>query len=193
MTGHRHERMHDGFMGRVVVITGPPGSGKSTVSEELALLLSPSALVQGDEFFGFLRAGAVDPWLEGAAEQNRAVIEAAAACVGRLARRYEVVYEGVVGPWYLPAFAESAGLTSLHYVLLLPPLAVCLDRVRTRTSHGFKDPAAAEHLWDDFQASLEGLGQHVVDGVAGPTDLASTIADRLDDGSLLYSSRSTNG
>jgi energy-coupling factor transporter ATP-binding protein EcfA2 len=89
--------MHDdGFMGRVIVITGPPGSGKSTVSEELALLLSPSALVQGDEFFGFLRAGAMDPWLEGAAEQNQAVIEGAAACVGRLPRRYE----GVVGPCF---------------------------------------------------------------------------------------------
>jgi len=186
--------MHeDGFMGRVIVITGPPGSGKSTVSEELALLLSPSALVQGDVFFGFLRAGAVDPWLEGAAEQNQAVIEAAAASVGRLARHYEVVYEGVVGPWYLPAFAESAGLPSLYYALLMPPLAVCLDRVRTRTSHGFTDPAAAEHMWDDFHASLAGLDKHVIDGVAGPTDLASMIAQRVDDGSLLYSRDSTDG
>ena len=87
----------------------------------------------------------------------------------------------------------SAGLTSPHYVLLLPPLAVCLDRVGTRTSHGFQDPAAAERMWDDFQASLVGLDQHVIDGVAGPTDLASTIAQRVDEGSLLYASDSTNG
>jgi cytidylate kinase len=62
----------DDLMCQAIVVTGPPGAGKSTVSEHLALLLSPSALVAGDLFFGFLRNGAVDPWLEGAAEQNDA-------------------------------------------------------------------------------------------------------------------------
>ena len=181
------------LMGRVIVVTGPPGAGKSTVSEGLALRLSPSALVQGDQFFGFLRAGAIDPWLEEAARQNEDVIEAGAASVGRLARRFEVVYDGVVGPWLLPAFVGGTGLQSVDYVILLPPLAVCLDRVKTRMSHGFNDPAATEHMWNDFQRSVVGFERHVIDGTADPAELAYTIAQRLNDGTLHYSNALADG
>lgn len=81
----------------MIVVTGPPGAGKSAVAEQLADLLDPSALVAGDDFFGFIRNGAVRPWLEEAHAQNAAVVEAAAAAAGRLAGHCDVVYDGVQG------------------------------------------------------------------------------------------------
>jgi cytidylate kinase len=132
-------------VGEVVVVTGPPGAGKSTVAERLAGLFDPSALVSGDDFFAFLRNGAVAPWLEAAHDQNTAVVAAAAAATGRLAARCHVVYDGVLGPWFLEPFVGSAGLGHLHYVVLLPPLRVCLERVQARRGHAFTDdePPAA--------------------------------------------------
>ena len=49
-------------MADLLVVTGPPGAGKSTVSQLLAADFDPGALVAGDQFFGFLRAGFIDPW-----------------------------------------------------------------------------------------------------------------------------------
>ncbi|MHB8296673.1 MAG: hypothetical protein ACYDH5_19090 [Acidimicrobiales bacterium] len=34
---------------------------------------------------------------------------------------YTVVYDGVIGPWFLETFAKASGLASLHYLILLPP------------------------------------------------------------------------
>jgi cytidylate kinase len=85
---------------RLIVITGPPGTGKSTVAALVADHFTPSALVAGDDFFGFLRTGGVAPWLCEAHDQNTAVIEAAAAASGRLARHCDVIYDGVIGPWF---------------------------------------------------------------------------------------------
>ena len=99
-------------MGDVIVVTGPPGAGKSTVAEQLADLLHPSALVTGDDFFGFLRNGAISPWRAEAHEQNIAVTEAAAAASGRMAGHCDVVYDGVVGPWFIEIFSAAAGLTA---------------------------------------------------------------------------------
>src|SRR3954452_3596737 len=87
-------------VGDVTVVTGPPGAGKSTVAERLAELSDPSAVVAGDQIFAFLRNGVVPPWLDAAHDQNVTVIEAAAA-TGRLAARFDAVYDGVVGPWFL--------------------------------------------------------------------------------------------
>jgi cytidylate kinase len=168
-------------VGEVVVVTGPPGAGKSAVAERLVELFDPSALVAGDDFFAFLRNGAVAPWLEAAHDQNAAVIAAAAAATGRLAARFDVVYDGVLGPWFLAPFLASAGLGHLHYVVLLPPLGVCLERVRSRRGHGFTDLAAAEQLWGAFHRS--GLDpRHVVSDPDGaPAAIAEVIARRVGD------------
>jgi uridine kinase len=47
----------------LIVLTGPPGAGKSTVARVLAARFAASALVPGDDFFAFLVRGAVLPWL----------------------------------------------------------------------------------------------------------------------------------
>ncbi|WP_051433509.1 AAA family ATPase [Promicromonospora kroppenstedtii] len=142
----------------LLVVTGPPGSGKSTVSEALADLWEPSVLVEGDAFFRFLRRGMIPPWLPESHTQNDTTVRAAAAAAGGFAAGgMAVVYDGVIGPWFLPAFARLSGVEALDYVVLLPPVETCLKRVETRTGHGFTDLDAARHMHEDFvRATLPG-------------------------------------
>ena len=135
----------------LLVVTGPPGSGKSTVSEALADLWEPSVLVEGDAFFRFLRRGMIPPWLPESHAQNDTTVRAAAAAAGGFAAGgMAVVYDGVIGPWFLPAFARLSGVEALDYVVLLPPVETCLKRVETRSGHGFTDLDAARHMHEDF-------------------------------------------
>jgi cytidylate kinase len=173
-------------VGDVTVVTGPPGAGKSTVAEHLVRRSSPSALVAGDDFFGFLRSGAVAPWLEAAHEQNTVVTEAAAAATGRLSARFDVVYDGVLGPWFLTPFMSAAGLSHLHYVVLLPPLSACLERVRTREGHGFTDREATQGMWNAFDRSTVDRRHVLSDHDIAPAAMADLIAQRVDDGSLRH-------
>jgi len=172
-------------VGELIVVTGPPGAGKSTVARTLSAGFARSVLVTGDSFFAFLEQGAVAPWLSGSEAQNDVVVEAAARAAGRFAQGdYTVVYDGVIGPWYLRRFRETARAPSLHYVLLLPHEATCLHRVATRTGHGFTDLAAAEHMHRQFRAA-EIDGRHVL---APPPDdpeqTAALIRHRLAEGRL---------
>jgi cytidylate kinase len=160
------------------VVTGPPGAGKSTVAAHLVEGFDRSALVLGDSFFGFLRAGALEPWLPRAEEQNTAVVEGAAAAAGRLARYCDVVYDGVIGPWFLPNFIEHAQVDHLQYAVLLPPLDVCLERVRLRQGHGFTDLRAAQHMWQDFDRADIAPRYLFQDPVADVPELARRIRDR---------------
>jgi hypothetical protein len=136
--------------------------------------LEPSVLVEGDAFFGFLARGAIEPWLPGSAEQNETVTQAAAAATGRFAAAgYETVYDGVVGPWFLPTFAAATGLDRLDYVVLLPTVERCLERALTRKGHGFTDEAATRKMHAEFAAADIDRRHLLVD----PPDRAEEIAD----------------
>ena len=64
--------------GRIIIITGSPGTGKSTISSILAKEsnMSKSVNMQTDDFYHYLSKGAIPPYLPESNEQNLIVIEA---------------------------------------------------------------------------------------------------------------------
>jgi cytidylate kinase len=172
-------------MAFLVVVTGPPGAGKSTVARVLADKFERSVLVAGDAFFAFLARGAIAPWLPAAHGQNEIVIRAAAAAAGRyVAGGYITVYDGVLGPWFLADFAAEATLDHLHYVILLPSEERCVERVANRSDHGFTDEDSTRHMHRQF-ARAEIDKRHVLADLAGPAEeTAGEILKRVLDGVL---------
>jgi cytidylate kinase len=174
-------------MGELVVVTGPPGAGKSSVSEQLANRFTPSALVAGDAFFAMMKQGYILPWLPPARRQNSVIIEAAGAAAGKLTELCLVVYDGVLGPWFLPTFLGATGLSQVHYVILLPPLEVCLKRVRSRVGHGFADLSVTRDMYRQFQDAAIHTRHVITEPDHHTAQLAKLITQGLDEGQFRYS------
>jgi len=174
-------------MALLVVVTGPPGAGKSTVAGVLAGRFGHSVLVPGDAFFAFVARGAVEPWLPAAHDQNEVVTRAAAAAAGRYAAGgYTTVYDGFVGPWFLADFAAAAGVDCLHYAVLLPTAQRCAQRVASRSGHGFTDQAATRQMHRQFAQA--GISQrHLLTEPPGePAETADEILSRIRSGMTRY-------
>lgn len=108
--------------GRIVVITGAPGTGKSTTSAIIAKEsdMEKSVHMHTDDFYHYLSKGAIAPHLPESKEQNLIVIEAFLEAAKRYARGgYEVVVDGIIGPWFLEPWRNIAQEGyEVHYLIL---------------------------------------------------------------------------
>ena len=176
-------------MDSLLIVTGLPGAGKSTVAKLLADSTARSALVVGDAVFGFLASGAIEPWLTASHEQNTVVTKAAGRATGEfVAGGYSVVYDGVIGPWFLDTFLTTAGLSEANYAVLLPTVGVCQRRVAERTGHGFADLAAAASMHQQF-ANEDLASRHLIPEHNTPTKTVASIQAAATSGQLRHSLR----
>jgi cytidylate kinase len=170
----------------LLIITGPPGAGKSTVARLVADHFEPCALVQGDVFFGFVGRGYIEPWLPEAHGQNTVVTEATARATSAFARGgFTTVFDGMVGPWFLPTFLATAELDAVHYSVLIPSVATCVARVQSRTSHGFRDENVTRQMHAAFAEG--GLDpRYVINAEADAPTVAEEVLHRFEAGGLEY-------
>jgi hypothetical protein len=94
--------------GTLLLLTGSPGCGKTTVAPLVADRHEPSACLDLDWFFATLQRGAIEPWRPESHTQNRVVLHAAAEAVAAFAAGgYFTVGEGILYPFMLDLFAAA--------------------------------------------------------------------------------------
>ncbi len=145
-------------MNQVVILSGPPGAGKSSVADALCERFDRMIHVEVDELRHWVKAGYRHPWAgdRQAAEQlELAVRNASAIARESVAMRYAVVITDVVRPddaaRYRAALAGAG--TAVHLVTLLPSLEVALARDAVR-EHAIAERVRAVHaeLVDDIRS-----------------------------------------
>jgi predicted kinase len=177
----------------LLLLTGSPGCGKTTVAPFVADRHDPSVCLDLDWFFAKLRRGAIEPWRSQAHTQNRVVLAAAAdAAAAFAAGGYFTVAEGIVYPTMVDLFAAACAPygVMVHYAVLRAAVGVVQQRVHERRSEpihvaALADAAVVDDLWSQFER--HGVEErHRVDSDAhAPEGVAAEIDRRLAAGLLL--------
>jgi len=98
---------------------------------------------------------------------------------------FTTIFDGMVGPWFLPTFLEHAGVESVHYAVLLPSVETCIARVLARTDHGFREEAVTREMHASF-ADGRIDPRSLIDAEPDPGSVAEEVLRRFGAGELAY-------
>jgi predicted kinase len=172
----------------VLLITGAPGSGKTTVARILAAEFERSVHLESDLFFEFIASGFVEPWKRESREQNEVVMRIVGETAASYAAAgYFTIVDGILIPgWHFETVRDclhDSGM-SVSFAVLRPSLATAIQRADARVPRKLSDEAIIEQLWNSF-SGLGNLERHVInnDG-ATPEQTAAILVEDLRQGKL---------
>ncbi len=185
-------------MNQIILISGPPGAGKTAVGEALCERFDRMLLVEVDDLRHMVRAGYRHPWV--ADHQAREQLQlgarnAAAIALESIAARYSVVIADVITAdavqWYRDALADAP--VRVELVTLLPTLEA------TRARHAHRDPALLEradalHAQLTAEVAAGSIPGAVLDTTthANPRESADAVQDAISRGHALFASPATD-
>jgi predicted kinase len=154
----------------LLILTGPPGAGKTTTATLIAEHFTPSVVLEADALWAHVVRGFIEPWKTESDEQNRALVRASLAAAARLTTSgYATVLSGHVGPWFMDLVTSELAHFSapVVYVVLRPTLEDCLVRCNDRQSDArhagaLGDEEVIRQLYRSY-SNLDGFERHVID------------------------------
>ena len=178
--------------GRIIVITGSPGTGKTTTASIVAKEsdMDKSVHMHTDDFFHYLSKGAIPPHLPESNGQNLVVIEAFLEAAKQYARGgYDAIVDGIVGPWFLePWKALAQEDYEVHYIVLRASKEETMKRAVERSKLDRKtNIELVKIMWEQF-SNLGVYESNVIDTTTFTIkDTASAIKERVACGTSLLS------
>lgn len=170
-------------MASITIVSGCPGTGKTTLAEWLANQAGQGMHLVADAFYEAL-AGLPQPGRP-ALSEHKAVTVATAQAAGVFAAGGRDVYvDGVVIPWFLPAFVRAVREVDapVHYLVLRAGLEETLARSLGRDEPTPEDVLRRIH---EAFADLGALERHVIDTSGQTADESlAWIKERCEEGSL---------
>lgn len=172
------------MLARIVIISGSPGAGKTTVSHKLAenSTYERAVHIHTDDFYQYIKKGYIAPWLDGSGDQNLTMIESAAASAKRFAEGgYEVFVDGTIGPWFIDPWGEIArnGI-DVRYIVLRPDEQTTVSHVKNRHQNEFFTFTCEviKDLWHSF-SDLGIYKPHVIDTTALTIDESVALIQKM--------------